>query len=321
MKQLTPDINLQNSLQVSRILESREFYKGKSFNYARDWHSGINYCNDQFVTDFVSYEGAFLACRKTHLSGYSNKPELIKDNNKIVGIKSDFWDLIFVADKPEKQQVLDFHIDFSDNEITDIDKFYNIVEALKNHKIVYITYSVDEQVYNLSHYTINDEYIIFYFICGSLRYKVTCNINTSVIEHIKEDNLPDHITQEKVIELLKRADDEKEVVFINDEPYVYVREVFMQPDTQYILNCAQCDIRLHLPYGLTNWGDIEVVVENAHSLAIEVAGGKYENGIYEEETVSWADSYEPVWSLPLLITFKMIPGRNKWLGFWTKYTE
>ena len=61
MKNIKPDIDLQNSIECSRITESREYYKGKSFNFANEWHSGINYFNDNYVTDFVSYKGTLLA--------------------------------------------------------------------------------------------------------------------------------------------------------------------------------------------------------------------------------------------------------------------
>ena len=55
MKNIKPDIDLQNSIKRSRITESREYYKGKSFNFAKEWHPGINYFNDNYITDFVSY--------------------------------------------------------------------------------------------------------------------------------------------------------------------------------------------------------------------------------------------------------------------------
>ena len=95
MKNIKPDIDLQNSIECSRITESREYYKGKSFNFANEWHSGINYFNDNYVTDFVSYKGTLLACRRTHLSSSQNRPELLfedpKDPNQPTGVKSAYW--------------------------------------------------------------------------------------------------------------------------------------------------------------------------------------------------------------------------------------
>lgn len=101
MKNIKPDIDLQNSIECSRITESREYYKGKSFNFANEWHSGINYFNDNYVTDFVSYRGTLLACRRTHLSSSQNHPELLfedpKDPNQPTGVKSAYWNFILAG--------------------------------------------------------------------------------------------------------------------------------------------------------------------------------------------------------------------------------
>lgn len=101
MKNIKPDIDLQNSIERSRITESREYYKGKSFNFAKEWHPGINYFNDNYITDFVSYKGTLLVCRRTHLSSNSNRPELLfedpKDSNQPTGVKSEYWDFILAG--------------------------------------------------------------------------------------------------------------------------------------------------------------------------------------------------------------------------------
>lgn len=36
MKRITPDVDLQHAIQKDRILESKEYYRGKSFNYASE---------------------------------------------------------------------------------------------------------------------------------------------------------------------------------------------------------------------------------------------------------------------------------------------
>lgn len=101
MKNIKPDIDLQNSIERSRITESREYYKGKSFNFAKEWQPGINYFNDNYITDFVSYKGTLLVCRRTHLSSNSNRPELLfedpKDSNQPTGVKSEYWDFILAG--------------------------------------------------------------------------------------------------------------------------------------------------------------------------------------------------------------------------------
>lgn len=67
MKKITPNIDLQNSIQRDRVLESRDFYKGKSFRYSV-WAVGHPYHNDEWYIDFVSHEGVLYACKKNHIS-------------------------------------------------------------------------------------------------------------------------------------------------------------------------------------------------------------------------------------------------------------
>lgn len=77
MKKITPNIDLQNSIQRDRILESRDFYKGKSFNYS-EWTSGRKYFNNDYIIDFVSYNGALYACKYDH---FSTNPPSQEDSN------------------------------------------------------------------------------------------------------------------------------------------------------------------------------------------------------------------------------------------------
>lgn len=86
MKKITPNLDLQNSIQRDRILESRDFYKGKSFRYSV-WTQGHTYYNDDWYTDFVSYNGALLACNITHVA--VDKPRLLyNDAGNIYGVES-----------------------------------------------------------------------------------------------------------------------------------------------------------------------------------------------------------------------------------------
>lgn len=86
MKKITPNLDLQNSIQRDRILESRDFYKGKSFRYSV-WTQGHTYYNDDWYTDFVSYNGALLACNTTHVA--VDKPRLLyNDAGNIYGVES-----------------------------------------------------------------------------------------------------------------------------------------------------------------------------------------------------------------------------------------
>jgi hypothetical protein len=94
MKQnIKPDINLQNDIQRDKILESAEYYKGKSFNFAHSWHAGIYYFNDSSNTDFVTYNNVLLACKKSHLSSSNSVPIIIYDPenpSQPIGVNSEY---------------------------------------------------------------------------------------------------------------------------------------------------------------------------------------------------------------------------------------
>ena len=98
---------------VADVGRSREFYKGKSIDFAGLWTPGVRYFNDEYLTNFVVYAekdsdgkviaSALLGCKQSHLAktAYddrtSNEPILIKDDNLgVVGIKpNDYW--IFIC--------------------------------------------------------------------------------------------------------------------------------------------------------------------------------------------------------------------------------
>lgn len=94
-KNIIPDINLQNEIQKNKILNSRDFYKGKSFRFAHEWHDGITYFNDDFYTDFVVYQNVLLACKNTHTSNSLNAPIIIYNGIQPIGIEnSEFWSFV-----------------------------------------------------------------------------------------------------------------------------------------------------------------------------------------------------------------------------------
>lgn len=94
-KNIIPDINLQNDIQKNKILNSRDFYKGKSFRFAHEWHDGITYFNDDFYTDFVVYKNVLLACKSTHTSNSSNIPIIVYNGIQPVGVENtEFWSFV-----------------------------------------------------------------------------------------------------------------------------------------------------------------------------------------------------------------------------------
>ena len=117
MKRITPDINLQNEIQRDRVLESLEYYKGKSFNYAHAWHTGIHYFNDSSNIDFVTYENVLLACKKSHLSSSNSAPVIIYDTEnplQPIGVKSEYWSFVLSGIVGSTENI-GFKVGFSPN--------------------------------------------------------------------------------------------------------------------------------------------------------------------------------------------------------------
>lgn len=96
---IIPDIDLQNSRECYGLYNSRDFYKGRSFNFAEEWSLGIHYFNDEYITDFISYNGALLVCRISHISTEANRPTLLyqdsNDPSRPTGVSSTYWDFVF----------------------------------------------------------------------------------------------------------------------------------------------------------------------------------------------------------------------------------
>ena len=114
MKQIIPNRDLQNEIQKNKVLNSRDFYKGKSFRFVHEWHAGITYFNDEFVTDFVVYNNVMLACKKSHTSFSENAPVIIYDSNNEVqpiGVKSDYWEFVLSGISTQDGK---FKVGFSD---------------------------------------------------------------------------------------------------------------------------------------------------------------------------------------------------------------
>lgn len=95
---ILPTIDLQNSREYSGAYNSRDFYKGTSFKMAGEWITNTHYFNDEYIVDFVSFEGALLSCTRSHTSSSLNMPELVWENDKIIGIKPNlFWAFVMAG--------------------------------------------------------------------------------------------------------------------------------------------------------------------------------------------------------------------------------
>lgn len=95
---ILPTIDLQNSREYSGAYNSRDFYKGTSFKMAGEWITNTHYFNDEYIVDFVSFEGALLSCVRSHTSSSLNMPELVWEEDKIIGIKPNlFWAFVMAG--------------------------------------------------------------------------------------------------------------------------------------------------------------------------------------------------------------------------------
>lgn len=95
---ILPTIDLQNSREYSGAYNSRDFYKGTSFKMAGEWITNTHYFNDEYIVDFVSFEGSLLSCIRSHTSSSLNMPELVRENDKIIGIKPNlFWAFVMAG--------------------------------------------------------------------------------------------------------------------------------------------------------------------------------------------------------------------------------
>lgn len=95
---ILPTIDLQNSREYSGAYNSRDFYKGTSFKMAGEWITNTHYFNDEYIVDFVSFEGTLLSCVRSHTSSSLNMPELVRENDKIIGIKPNlFWAFVMAG--------------------------------------------------------------------------------------------------------------------------------------------------------------------------------------------------------------------------------
>lgn len=95
---IQPNIDLQNSREYYGAYNSRDFYKGTSFKMAGEWMTNTHYFNDEYIVDFVSFEGALLSCTRSHTSSSLNMPELVWENDKIIGIKPNlFWAFVMAG--------------------------------------------------------------------------------------------------------------------------------------------------------------------------------------------------------------------------------
>ena len=67
-------IDISSSREYYGLNNSIDLYKGTSFKFAGQWTEKVHYFNDEYIIDFVAYDGSLWACQHCHLSSISNKP-------------------------------------------------------------------------------------------------------------------------------------------------------------------------------------------------------------------------------------------------------
>lgn len=90
---ITPPTDLTNSREYYGMYNSRDFYKGTSFKMSGYWTPNTHYFNDEYIVDFVAWDGALLSCVRSHISSESNRPVVVKDESgAVIGIKTNpYW--------------------------------------------------------------------------------------------------------------------------------------------------------------------------------------------------------------------------------------
>lgn len=109
MNKILPNIDLNNSRDFYGSYNTRDLYKGKSFNMAGEWKAGAHYFNDDSLQDFVSYNGVLLSCNKSHIATSNTEPKIkyrIEDGIQIPEgiINTSYWTFV-LAGIPGKTKI------------------------------------------------------------------------------------------------------------------------------------------------------------------------------------------------------------------------
>lgn len=113
-------LDITNPINKCETFSPRDVYKGTSFKMTGEWTENMNYFNDEYIIDWVVYEGALLSCVKSHLSSQSNKPELVYgDNDQIIGIQpNEYWVFVLAGIEGPQGSVWEPHYDPESGDLT-----------------------------------------------------------------------------------------------------------------------------------------------------------------------------------------------------------
>lgn len=110
-------LNINSSREYYGLNNSQDIYKGTSFKFHGEWNAGTHYFNDEYIIDFVTYDGALWGCLRNHLSDHNNVPNR---NSRywsfvIEGVQGDDGDIFvpsIVDDKLVFTKTPDVDVDF-----------------------------------------------------------------------------------------------------------------------------------------------------------------------------------------------------------------
>lgn len=87
------------------LKNTRDFYKGKSFNFSGEWTSNTHYFNDEYNVDYVTWEKSLWVCLQSHESLDSRKPSA----------GSKYWKLVIESIKGDPGETPEFRTVVSDD--------------------------------------------------------------------------------------------------------------------------------------------------------------------------------------------------------------
>lgn len=66
---------LNDSLSRTPTTLGMDVYRGTSFKFSPTWTPSTYYYNDDYIVDFVAYNGSLWACTRSHLSSTGTVPQ------------------------------------------------------------------------------------------------------------------------------------------------------------------------------------------------------------------------------------------------------
>lgn len=67
-------LDVMSSREYYGLNNSQDIYKGTSFKFSGAWAPGVHYFNDEYIVDFVTYNGKLWACARNNFSSEGNAP-------------------------------------------------------------------------------------------------------------------------------------------------------------------------------------------------------------------------------------------------------